>query len=242
MTPMRLVYIYHSGFVLETDRFALLIDYYRDTCPDGGFVHTELLRRAGTIYVLASHFHPDHFNPEVLSWREERPDIRYIFSRDILRRRRARAEDALYLRKGEVYADDDVRIKAFGSTDVGISFLIETEGKRIFHAGDLNNWHWQDESTPQEVAQAEGNFLKELEALAAEAPRLDLALFPVDPRIGSDFARGARQFVERIPTRMLVPMHFWERPEEVRGFAPVAEANGCRYVTLAEPGMSLEIE
>ena len=28
---MRLTYIYHSGFAIEADEFAILIDYYRDT-------------------------------------------------------------------------------------------------------------------------------------------------------------------------------------------------------------------
>ena len=49
-----------------------------------------------------------------------------------------------------------LRIQAFGSTDVGISFLIHLQGKSIFHAGDLNNWHWSEESTEQEIRKAEG--------------------------------------------------------------------------------------
>ena len=27
---MRLTYIYHSGFAIEADEFAILIDYYKD--------------------------------------------------------------------------------------------------------------------------------------------------------------------------------------------------------------------
>ena len=60
---MRLVYIYHSGFALEADGFSILIDYFKDSDPDPakGYVRSELLKRAGTLYILASHFHPDHF-------------------------------------------------------------------------------------------------------------------------------------------------------------------------------------
>ena len=67
---MRLVYIYHSGFALEADGFSILIDYFKDSDPDPakGYVRSELLKRAGTLYILASHFHPDHFNPEVLKF------------------------------------------------------------------------------------------------------------------------------------------------------------------------------
>lgn len=239
---MKLTYIYHSGFAIEAEGFALLIDYYRDSAHPAseGYVHRELLTRAGTLYILSSHFHPDHFSKEVLGWKSEKKDIRYIFSRDILQHGRARADDALFLRKGETYEDSRVRIKAFGSTDVGVSFRIETEGKVIFHAGDLNNWIWLDESTPEEVRQMEGSYLRELETLAQETPRIDLALFPVDPRMGTDFMRGARQFVDRMHPAIFVPMHFWCRPQEVAPFGDYATAQGTRFVLLAEPGESLD--
>lgn len=240
---MRLVYIYHSGFALEADGFSILIDYFKDSDPDPGkgYVRSELLKRAGTLYILASHFHPDHFHPEVLKWKEQKPDIKYIFSKDILKRRRAKADDAIYLKKGDAYQDELLTIKAFGSTDVGISFLIETEGRRIFHAGDLNNWHWKDESTPQEVAEAEGNYLKELDIIAKETSVMDLVMFPVDPRLGTDFMRGAQQFIDRIKTSVFVPMHFWERPAEVMAFGPYAESKGCRYIVLSVPGEGTDI-
>lgn len=106
----------------------------------------------------------------------------------------------------------------------------------MFHAGDLNNWHWKDESTPQEVAKAEGDYLHELTTLAQTVQHLHLAMFPVDPRIGTDFMRGAEQFIDKIKTDVLVPMHFWERPAEIMAFGPYAESKGCRYILLSIPG------
>ena len=38
-----------------------------------------------------------------------------------------------------------VTVKAFKSTDEGVAFLIEAEGKVLYHAGDLNNWVWEGE-------------------------------------------------------------------------------------------------
>ena len=51
---MRLVYIYHSGFALEADGFSILIDYFKDSDPDPakGYVRSELLKRAGTLYIF----------------------------------------------------------------------------------------------------------------------------------------------------------------------------------------------
>ncbi|WP_455628572.1 MBL fold metallo-hydrolase [Parabacteroides chinchillae] len=235
---MRLVYIYHSGFAILAEGFSIVIDYYRDTSNDfdEGYVHDYLLHRPGKLYVLSSHFHPDHFNPEVLKWKEQKEDIQYIFSKDILKRRRAKADDAFYIQKGEVYQDDNLTIKAFGSTDVGVSFLIKAQERIIFHAGDLNNWHWKDESTPVEAEEAEKHYLQELDIIAKDTDKMDLVMFPVDPRLGTDFMRGAQQFIDRIQTDVFVPMHFWERPAEVEVFAPYAESKGVRYVLLSVCG------
>lgn len=235
---MRLTYIYHSGFAIEADGYTVLIDYFKDTghTPDKGFVHDELLERAGTLYVLSSHFHLDHFNPEVLKWKTHKKDIVYIFSKDILKRGRATKEDAIYLKKGDTWKDDNISIEAFGSTDAGISFLIGAEGRLLFHAGDLNNWHWKDESTEEEADKAEKHYLTELDLLVKRTDHLDLAMFPVDPRIGSDFMRGAQQFVDRIKTSIFVPMHFWEQPAEAEVFGPYAESKGARYVLISVPG------
>ena len=120
-------------------------------------------------------------------------------------------------------------------------FKIEVEGKTIFHAGDLNNWHWKDESTEQEVKEAEGNFLHEIKILKATCNNIDIALFPVDPRIGSDFARGAEQFIQQIHVKQFIPMHFWEKPELTLPFGTYAQEKGVSFNLLQQPGESLDI-
>ena len=239
---MILDYIYHSGFAIEAEGVTLIIDYYKDSSEtelNKGIVHDRLLQRPGKLYVLASHFHPDHFNREVLTWKEQRPDIIYIFSKDILKHHRAQKEDAIYINKGEEYEDDMLRIQAFGSTDVGISFLIHLQGKSIFHAGDLNNWHWSEESTEQEIRKAEGDFLAEIKYLQAAVPAIDLVMFPVDPRLGSDFARGARQWLQYIPTRYFAPMHFPPARERAMTFGPEAERMQTRFLYIQEEGEAI---
>ena len=90
---MTLDYIYHSGFAIEAEGVTVIIDYYKDSSEtehNRGIVHDYLLQRPGKLYVLATHFHPDHFNRDILTWKEQRPDIQYIFSKDILKSRRAK--------------------------------------------------------------------------------------------------------------------------------------------------------
>jgi len=241
---MQLTYIYHSGFALESEQVTVIIDYYKDSSESDykkGVVHDRLLHKPGKIYVLASHFHPDHFNPEVLSWKEQRPDIVYLFSKDILKRRRAQKEDAIYIKKGDSYEDEHIRIQAFGSTDVGVSFLIYLQDKQIFHAGDLNNWHWSEESTEQEIRKAEGDFFAEVKNIKQTTSKIDLVMFPVDSRLGKDYMKGPKQFIEQIKTSIFVPMHFSEHYDGGNAFRETAEANGCRFIAISYRGETFDI-
>lgn len=137
---MKLYYIFHSCFMLEAEQCVIIFDYWKDS-PDGDVKHM-LEHTDKRVYFMASHFHEDHFNPEIFSLNVPNGQKRIILSRDIVRRHRAKETDAdVLLRRGDTYSDDMISVKAFGSTDAGVSFMVETDGKKVFHAGDLNNWH-----------------------------------------------------------------------------------------------------
>ncbi|MDR2498991.1 MAG: MBL fold metallo-hydrolase [Tannerellaceae bacterium] len=233
---MKLIYIYHSCYAIEAEGFAVIFDYYHDSgnLPREGYVHDKLLRCSKPLYVLASHVHPDHFNREILEWKSS--NIIRILSTDILDSDRAKASDGIFLQKGDIWQDERLKIQAMGSTDVGVSYIIYIGNKTIFHAGDLNNWHWKDESTDQEVQEAESAYLAELDGLAAVSDSIDLAMFPIDPHIGSDYMRGAEQFVERIHTRVMAPMHFEPRYDKAAAFAPIAARHNCRLLSVSRKG------
>lgn len=232
---IKLTYIFHSCFMLETEQCVLIFDYWKDS-PEGDV--KKMLEHTGKrVYFMASHFHEDHFNPEIIAMNVPNGDKRIILSRDIIRRHRAKETDAdVVMRKGDVYNDEYIKIKAFGSTDAGVSFMLETDGKKIFHAGDLNNWHWEDESTPQEVKKMEGDFKAVLRDIKAEYPAVDLAMFPVDPRLGTDFARGARQWLQTIKTTYLAPMHFPPAREKAMTFGKETEMCGTKFLYIRHEG------
>lgn len=137
---MTLTYIFHSGFALETDDALIIFDYWMDPAR----VVPRLLCGAKRVYVFASHFHEDHFTRDILQWRSEYPSaiFTYILAKDILRHRRARRDEAdVWMGKGAEWSDGYLRVVATGSNDSGVSWIVEVEGRRIFHAGDLNNWY-----------------------------------------------------------------------------------------------------
>ena len=219
---MKIVYLGHSGFSVRLAGRLLIFDAL-------GGVRPEKKDRAVT---LVSHSHPDHFWPEVRSWLLE--------GRSRLVTGEGLDAGGICLRRGESADVDGVLVRAFGSTDEGSSFLVETGGKRIFHAGDFNLWSWRDESTREEIDAAEQAFASMLEDMRGMRP--DVAFFPVDPRMGTDFDEGAVRFAQAARPALLVPMHFWDRPQAAIDFArkPMPQGVCARALTVA--GESVEWE
>jgi len=236
---MELTYIFHSGFSIEGDGWTVLIDFYRDT--EDAYVKNVLLKRPGKLYILSTHFHEDHFNPEILTWKTARPNITYILSKDILRNHKAKKEDAVYIAKGAEYKDETLHIRALGSTDSGISFLIEAGGRSFFHAGDLNNWYWE-KSPPEENLHGEKAYKGELKDILKLTQSIDVVFFPVDGRIGKEYMRGAAQFIERIETGLFVPMHFSTTSADLaNAFERTAVRKGVKFWPLNRRGEKLVI-
>ncbi len=144
----------------------------------------------------------------------------------------AEPDDAYYLDKGETWSDGILEVEAFGSTDLGISFLLHLDGKLIFHAGDLNNWHWKEESTGEEIREAENAYFSELDVISRHVDRIDLVMLPVDPRLGKEYMLGAKQFVDRFHVGTFVPMHFDNAYDEANAFREYAESRGVHFVEL----------
>ena len=215
---MKLTYIFHSGFLVETDICILVFDYWMD--PAG--VIPQALASGKPMYVFSSHFHEDHFTREIFSWKQKKPDITYILSKDILKRRRAEKSEAdVWLAKGGTWEDGDIKVWATGSNDSGVSWIVEAEGKRIIHAGDLNNWYARfltddyqggtiisEEFGEIDPLKDEKQYLGELKDIRKITDTFDLVMFPIDGRIGNGYTRGGRQFIERFKVSMFVPMHF----------------------------------
>ena len=216
---MKLTYIFHSGFVLETGQSIQIFDYWRD--PSG--VMEGVLKSDKPLYVFSSHFHEDHFTREIFEWKKQKPNITYILSKDILRHRRTSKEEAdVWLAKGGLWSDDRISVKALGSTDSGVSWIVETKGKSIFHAGDLNNWYarFLPDAVPGKTIYSEEfeedidpiahekQYLGELKEIRKVADGFDLVMFPIDGRIGNGYTLGGRQFIDRFKVGMFVPMHF----------------------------------
>ncbi len=235
---LKVTYYLHSGFSCATDKVLLIFDYWLGE-------HQELARHLRIdpaefadyeeVYVFISHSHPDHFDPAVLDWQRD-PRITYVLGYDLpqgVAGHRMYPGDRLSL-------SPRVRIQAFDSTDLGVSFLVRLDNIRIFHAGDLNFWHWREESTVAEIEEADTDFRRCVEPIAAEPPA-DVCFFPVDPRQGRLFDAGVNYFIMAAKPRLLIPMHFWGHAEMMQDFARRAGSRSTEVYAMIRPREELTI-
>ena len=147
MMKLELRYLYHSGFSVSCDGYLLLFDYWEGEggeLPVSERLTPEKLKQYEQVFVFISHSHPDHYDPGVYAWGDEVP-VTYIIAHDLpgdVRGTRLWPGDFVNL-------SDRLSVRAFDSTDLGVSFYVTLDDISIFHAGDLNFWHWREESTVQ---------------------------------------------------------------------------------------------
>lgn len=208
---MNVTYIHHSCFLVETDRFYYLFDYETGALPamDGG----------KPIFVLASHGHEDHYDPAVFALLAEKgmKDVRAVLSDDIAAPAR---ENVLRVAPGKEYAlGDEQKLTTFRSTDLGVAFLVEDRQELLYHAGDLNDWVWDEETEPYN-RQMTADYRREIDLLAEKlgGREIDTAFVVLDPRQEQDYDWGLCYFLKNIPVKRVYPMHYWGKPGIIETF------------------------
>ncbi|MEX1308186.1 MAG: MBL fold metallo-hydrolase [Eubacteriales bacterium] len=237
---MVITYLDNSGFHVALSKTTMVFDYYnvRADGPktlDNGLVTQEDITGQGNTYVFASHNHYDHYNKSILTWQKHNPGIRYIFDNDV----ESKSDSIIHLGKGDVYKDEGIFVKAFGSTDIGISFLVKAEGKTFFHAGDLNFWHWEKEADDAFISKAEKDFMRVLSTLEDEGERIDVMFFPCDYRMGENGDRGAQRMIETLAPSVFVPMHFQNRFDKIEAFKEKYESKDTAIWAIPRRGAQL---
>ena len=213
---LKIIYHYHSGFSVQVGGTLLVFDYWEGegrSLAQVGRITPSFLKAFEKIYVFISHAHPDHLDPIVYTWESEGLPITYVVSSDMPVGTRGKRLAPLQ----EKELSPDISVKAFQSTDLGVAFLVRAYGMNIFHAGDLNLWHWRQESTLREIEAAENAYYEAIEPIKGE--RIDVCMFPVDPRQGLMYDAGANHFILTMKPRVFIPMHWQERPEVAIDFA-----------------------
>lgn len=230
-------YYHHSGFSVAVNETLLVFDYWRG--EDGALLLRAQLTNedfAGfkQVVVFVSHDHEDHFDEAIYGWDYEHLPITYVVADDLPIGKRGKR-----MKAGEKLQLGQTTIRAFESTDKGVSFYVTVDGMHVFHAGDLNLWHWREESSLREITQAENAYYAAVAPL--EHLPMDIAMFPVDPRMGGLFDAGANHFIMAVKPRVFIPMHWQGRPEVAVNFARQGRTKYTEVLALTKPRERAEL-
>lgn len=201
---MTVTYLHHSGFLVETSHTVLLFDYYTEHGKYDKLVPADYAGK--DFYVFVSHAHGDHFDSRILRWAEQ---AQYIFSDDVQVPRDFTGK-VTWVKPHTTVRVGNIEVSTLQSNDEGVAFLVKADGKCIFHAGDLNWWHWNGESKAflDDIKQS---FCGEIDRLQGE--QIDVACVPADPRLEDKYDWAVQYFMNTIGAKTLFPMHFWRHFE-----------------------------
>lgn len=238
--PMKITYIYHSGFLIELEHAILLFDYYKGELED--------FDSNKQIYVFSSHAHPDHFNKDIFNLSKIYQNVTYVLSSDISSALEKKdiitdlsektKENIFYLKPNEeklfaegkivsdisgcdIGVDKCLKVKTFESTDLGVAFFVTVEGNSIFHAGDLHWWTWPGESK-QEYQSMTDRFFAEVAKISKE--QIDIAFLPLDSRQEDRFYWGFDYYMQTCDIKLAFPMHFWDDFSLIKKFKNMEES------------------
>ena len=198
MKPVDLYFLHHSGFMLELETMILVFDYYLDPLKR---LEDRLENTDKPVYFFVSHVHGDHFNRAIRKF--EKRASGYFLHRDC---HLALADESLLheMDVGETVDEGPLSVHMYGSTDAGGSYMVEAEGLTIFHAGDLNWWHWAGEGD-SENREARDWFFRELSRIKEK--EVDIAMLPVDARQQAAREWGVKAYLSHFSAGLLIPMH-----------------------------------
>ena len=225
---MKITYIEHSCFLVETAECYMLFDYY---CGD---VQLPELDPVKPLLLFNSHAHPDHFSKEIFTLHERYPRSFFVLSADIPvpasiqpytcsmlphehcivqmtngQAAVSRTATATYVQAtNEKNQHDackcralDVSVDTLRSNDEGVAFIVRLGDLCIYHAGDLNNWWWDGDVEDQKLADI---YHEELERIRGR--HFTAAFIPLDPRL-KGWWKGIEDFMHYADADRIFPMH-----------------------------------
>lgn len=239
---MKVTYIYHSCFSIELQNIVLVFDYFKGEIPN--------FDREKEIYVFSSHQHHDHFSLSIFEQFKSYSKVTYVLSNDIdLTDKYLESngvdpsikERIITVRPNQTYTLEHMNIQTLKSTDQGVAFWVQAEGKSIYHAGDLNWWHWSEESGDYNE-KMENQFKKQIKNIEAEY--FDIAFLPADSRQEDYFWWGFDYFMKHTKTNVVFPMHFWEDYTVIDRLESIAKENGYanKLYSVRGDGQKWEIQ
>ena len=107
---MKVTYIHHSSYLVETDSVTMLFDYFQGELPE--------IPEKKPLYVFASHRHGDHFSEVIFDLAKKYENTIFVLSYDIEEKRvpeplRGRT---YFLKPDEIWEHEGLKVETYRST------------------------------------------------------------------------------------------------------------------------------
>ncbi|MFZ7130980.1 MAG: MBL fold metallo-hydrolase [Eubacteriales bacterium] len=211
---MMIKHLSHSGFMVDITPWRLFFDPI-----------TPLETSDQTLFFI-SHSHHDHFRKSILP--QANQYINYIVSKDV---HLTQSSHIYTLAPYERLNIQDIDIRAYGTTDLGNSYLVSVNNMTFFHSGDLNWWHWERMS-PDELKLEEINFKNELKQL--QGKKINFAFIPVDPRLNKFAYLAMNYFIDLLKPQYVIPMHSFGNYAFYKDLKENLKLNGTTLINVLE--------
>lgn len=225
-------YFHQSGFTVAVGKTLLIFSYWQhESVPESHWLGERDFKGFNNIVVFVPRSGAVHHDPVIYSWKKSYP-ITYVVSSDASDDVPSNA-NARLVKAGDTLTVANVYISVHRSTDAGAAFWVRTGGVSVFHAGNLNLWHWREENTLREITRAEDDFYQAIAELPDKP--VHIAMFPVDPNLGGFYDAGANHFIMARKPGVFFPMHWGDRTEIAQDYARRMHTPRTTVFALTQP-------
>lgn len=240
---LTVTYIHHNCFCLACAGRVLVFDYpdaaHRSPGAEAAVRRAVAGRRAVALF---SHSHADHCSADILDAARDAAELRLVLSYDVPDMvPELDLPGAVVVEPGDapgggdvgpaVEVDEELRVRALESNDLGVAFLVELSGLRIYYGGDLAAWLWPGMDGAGAAHTGEF-FARSMAAVRAFAPHV--AFTDCDHRLPN--RAGFAEFARLVRPQALVPTHDFGMPDVVAEYARSVRVEGVRIVVYAATG------
>lgn len=204
-------YLGHCGWALRTESHFLIFDYWsgfggEPDSPGLANGHIDPVEIADQdVYVFVTHEHADHFDPAILEWADELPNVTYVFGfrPELLppyRQEGYTGPEYTYVGPRETASVGGMNIRTIAANDAGVGFLVEVDGLTLFHAGDHAGWAEEERD----------GYIAEIDYIDTHVDTLDMAFVNVtgchthDPEA---LREGNSYTISKLEPRLIIPTH-----------------------------------
>ena len=231
-----ITYIHHNCFGLRRGDQTFLFDYPgKSHLPDGAESLVQKFVAGTDLSVFISHSHDDHCNDDLVSMAATARQASHVLSDDVADMRPGAVPEGvgvLIVEPDETYAFNGMVVETLLSNDLGVAFLVEVDGLRLYYGGDLAKWIWKTASR-QEAAFTTDFFRAAMDRVRAFRPHV--AFCNVDRRL-ENLAGGVEAYRD-CGAQVFVPMHAFGEPGWLKEFPDMVEAKGPQlfmYETMGD--------